>query len=60
MVLMALLVAVITVCVGMLASRVAAGAGRDLRGSVYKKSHGLFKCGNGPFLNGIPDYEEQP
>ncbi len=41
MVLMALLVAVITVCVGMLASRVAAGAGRDLRGSVYKKVMGF-------------------
>ena len=41
MVMMALLVAVITVCVGMLASRVAAGAGRDLRGSVYKKVMGF-------------------
>lgn len=41
MVLVALLIAAITVCVGMLASRVAAGVGRDLRGNVYKKVMGF-------------------
>lgn len=37
----ALMIAIITVLVGLLASRVAAGAGRDLRGSVYKKVMGF-------------------
>ena len=37
----ALLIAAITVLVGFMASRVAAGAGRDLRGSVYKKVMGF-------------------
>lgn len=38
---MALLMAVTTVMVGLLASRVGAGIGRDLRGSVYKKVMGF-------------------
>jgi ATP-binding cassette subfamily B protein len=38
---MAFLIAIITVLVGLLASRVGAGVGRDLRGNVYKKVMGF-------------------
>lgn len=41
MILIAFLVAAITVLVGLLASRVGAGVGRDLRGNVYKKVMGF-------------------
>lgn len=47
MIAMALLVALTTVLVGLVASRVAAGIGRDLRGSVYQECNEFFKCRDG-------------